>query len=145
MSKVVLKKFCKQVLQRSFTNKKGCCLILGLSKNLKLVLKDFYNHLNAVVYYIFAFTYLRYKDYSNGDEDKDHPSWVNIPMLVFIMFNIGPYGMAMHYQYKQLNPALTTSRNNSTLHQYQQLNNSASLKDSPLSCSAVSFDIFLIN
>ena len=96
-------------------------------------------------YHILDFTYLRYKDSSDNDEGKDHPSWVNIPMLVFIMFNIGPYGMAMHYQYKQLNPALATSINNSTLHQDKQLNNSSSVKDNPLLCSAVGFEIFKIN
>ena len=125
--------------------KKAVVWFLGFPKIQNWFWKKFLNHIKAVVYYILTFTYLRYKDYSNDDEDEEHPSWVNIPMLVFIIFNIGPYGMAMHYQYKQLNPALVTNTNNSTLHQYKQLSNSTSLKDSPLSCSAVSFQFFKIN
>ena len=113
---------------------------MKFGKQKRLLFDD--NHLKAVKYYIFVFTYLRYKDDSKDKEDKNHPSWVNIPMLAFIMFNIGPYGMAMHYQYKQLNPALATRINNSTLHQHKQLNNSTYLKDNPLSCSAVSFEFF---
>ena len=33
-------------------------------------------------------------------------SWVNTPMLFFISFSFVPYGMTLHYHYKQVNPTL---------------------------------------
>ena len=33
-------------------------------------------------------------------------TWLNVPMLCFIIFSIGPYGMALHHQY--LDPELSS-------------------------------------
>lgn len=41
--------------------------------------------------------------------DNDQPSWVNIPMLIFIVISLVPYGMTLNYQYKQMNPAQNKS------------------------------------
>ncbi|XP_057289546.1 uncharacterized protein LOC130612258 [Hydractinia symbiolongicarpus] len=33
-------------------------------------------------------------------------TWCHVPMLVFIIFSLGPYGMALNYEYKAANPKL---------------------------------------
>lgn len=53
------------------------------------------------------FSILSLLRYRNDDSNDDkNPSWVNVPMFFFILFSFVPYGMTLHYNYKQVNPAL---------------------------------------
>ncbi|XP_057317727.1 uncharacterized protein LOC130662810 isoform X4 [Hydractinia symbiolongicarpus] len=52
------------------------------------------------------------------NEDLFKSTWCNLPILVFIIFTVGPAGMNLHYQYKKFNPHFsqnaTTTNNNGT-------------------------------
>lgn len=42
-------------------------------------------------------------------------TWCHVPMLVFILFSLGPYGMALNYQYKAVNPRLLPNTTDSVV------------------------------
>ena len=63
-------------------------------------------------------------------------TWCHVPMLVFIIFALGPYGMLLHHQYKEVNPVFKTN----DVHVNQTSNTT---QDYYCSVSNLSFDLFL--
>ena len=67
-------------------------------EKLKLTCKSNTNSLQVVLTLLFRFRF----------DILVRESWINVPMVIFVLFGLGPYGMALDFRYQSVNLLIET-------------------------------------